>query len=277
MAEETKTPDKALAAAGATEETSDESAVSKTGAPAPAAPPNAPPEKPADPPADSQPEDPPEETPAETPEETKDDKELDTDTWGTTGDEVGDSVLAMLQNADLSVEDAKALMYDAMQAGDVTKIDRAALEAKIGKARTNLVMAGAENFVARTQARTQTILTEVHTAVGGEENWTALSAWAGKNVSAENLADYRDLVDQGGAKARFAAQDLLRQYNADSKNTTLGTPAEVLPDGTAPSTGRAISKADYFAELSDATRRGATPAVINEIQQARNRGRKAGL
>lgn len=268
--------DKALAVAGATEETSDTTAIDTTGAPEPKAPSNEPPvEEKQDPPADPPKEE--EEETEETEDEQQDEPALDTDKWGTTGDEVGDSVLALLQNADLTVDDAKSLMYDAMQAGDVTKIDKAALEAKVGKNKAALILAGAENFVARNAARTQSVIKEVHGTVGGEDNWNTIKTWANENLSADEIADYVELVNEGGRKARFAAQEMLAAYNASDKNTTLNTTQEVTPDAAAPQTTRSISKAAYFEELSKAHRTGAKPAVIAEIQQARQRGRAAGI
>ena len=43
--------------------------------------------------------------------------------WGDTGSEIGNSVLGMLQESGISTADAKALLFDAVQSGDMTKID----------------------------------------------------------------------------------------------------------------------------------------------------------
>lgn len=206
-------------------------------------------------------------------------KPLDKEVWGSTGDEVGDSVLELIQNAGLSVEDTKALMYDAVQAGDVTKIDRDALVEKVGKAKATLILAGVENFVTGQKAKAQTILTEVHTTVGGETNWTTLTAWAKTAVPEAELAQYRTMIDAGGAQARFAAAELASKFNADPKNTTLQSAktAEIIGDGKPPSAVVPLNKADYFKQIDAAYARGASQAEIDQINAARAAGRAKGL
>lgn len=282
MPDEEKTvgAQKAMEAVGATTDTSDTGATDQKGPPLPKEPSNTPPveAKPGDLPGDTPPvEEPPVEEAPKAEEPPVEEAELDTEKWGTTGDEVGDSVLALLQNADLSVDDAKSLMYDAMVAGDVSKINKDALIEKVGKAKANLILAGAENFATRTAARSQSIIADVHGAVGGEDNWNTVREWANTSLTPDQLADYRDLVNAGGTKARFAAQEMLSAYNADAKNTSLNTAGETLPDTPAQSTGRSIGRAAYYAELEKAHATGARPSVIAEIQQARERGRAAGI
>lgn len=148
-------------------------------------------------------------------------KALDTDVWGSTGDEVGDSVLQMLQNAEMSPDDAKALMYDAVKAGDPSKIDKEALIEKVGKAKANLIMAGVENFVTKNAANTAAIVATVHEAVGGKENWEKVTPWANEHMDKELLADYVEMIDAGGAKAKFASQEMLNAYNSFKGNTSL--------------------------------------------------------
>lgn len=206
-------------------------------------------------------------------------KPLDTAVWGSTGDEVGDSVLELIQNSGLSVEETKALMYDAVKAGDPAKIDRDALVEKVGKAKATLILAGVENFVNNSKAKAQTILTEVHGTVGGEANWKQVTEWAKANVAEAELAQYRTMIDAGGAQARFAAAELAAKYNGDSKNTTLTTAktTEILGDGKPPSDIKPLNKADYYKQINAAYARGATQAEIDQINAARAAGRAKGL
>jgi hypothetical protein len=210
--------------------------------------------------------------------ETADDTPLDTDVWGSTGDEVGDSVMELLQNGGLSVEDAKALMYDAIQAGDATKIDKDALIEKVGKARATLILAGTRDFIATSKARNETILKDVYDTAGGKENWDSITGWAKTNVAEAELAQYRTMIDAGGAQARFATQELAGLYNADAANTTLdANTGEILGDAKPAPTGRTLTKLEYVDELGKAYDRGASETVINEIKAARARGRNAGV
>lgn len=219
---------------------------------------------PTDPVADPKPKDTPEPT-------------LDTEKWGSTGDETGDSVLLLLQTSGVDPDVAKALLYDAVKDGDPTKIDRDALIEKVGKVNANLILAGIENFTNKQHARVAAIVTEVHSAVGGEANWTKVKAWIGTNVPEAKRTELAAMIDEGGAKAKFAATELLSLYNADEKNTSLGSTTRIEGDAKAPNSGRAIDRRTYAQELEKAHRNGAKPAVIAEIQAARERGRKRGL
>lgn len=282
MADETtEVKDKAAAAVGADPERDTSESETTTGNPAPPPPSN-------EPPADDTPEeaedttegaeDTSEDAGEEDNSEDGEDKALDTDVWGTTGDEVGDAALTLIQNAGLTTDEAKAFLFDAVTEGDITKVDKDALTEKVGKDKATLILAGVENYVARSKAKAETIVQECHTAVGGEDNWNAVTTWAKENVSSEDMADYVDLIDAGGAKARFAAQELAARYNGDAKNTTLNADtAEIVGDSKAQTSARAISKAAYVAELEAAHASGASEAVINEINAARARGRAKGI
>lgn len=206
-------------------------------------------------------------------------KELDTAVWGDTGNEVGNSVLGMLQESGISTEDAKALMYDAVQAGDVTMIDKAALTEKVGANAANIILSGTETFIKENASKTAGIISEVHTAAGGEKNWDTVSTWAASNVSEADLAEYRPMIDKGGASARFAVGEILSAYNADSSNTTIkpaaprAEPTSVSPPATVGTTRR-----EYVAALEKAHRFGQPSAKeLATIKAQRDAGRKSGI
>lgn len=213
-------------------------------------------------------------------EDAKEATPLDEEVWGTTGDEVADSVLTMLQNADVTPDEAKALLFDAVKAGDVSQIDVKALEAKVGKTKATLIMAGVTNFVDKRTTDNAATLVDVHKAAGGEENWTKMAAWGKDNIPEADLSDYRGMIDKGGAQARFAVQEIAAKFNADESNTTLSgatTAAALEGDGGVGKSARSTTRAEYVAELTKAHRGNATEAVLNEITAARHRGRAAGL
>lgn len=203
--------------------------------------------------------------------------ELDTSVWGSTGDETGDAVLLKLQESGIDPDVAKSLLYDAVRAGDPTKIDRDALVEKVGKVNANLILAGIENFVAKQSANVAATTALVYEAAGGEGNWRKVAEWTSKNVSDADRAEFAKLIDAGGRQAQFAAAELVKLYNADEKNTSVGTKVRIEGDGKAPEGGRAIGRRQYAEELMKAHRKGASPAVLKEIQAARERGRKRGL
>lgn len=218
------------------------------------------------------------ETPKEeVPEDNPEGEPLNTDVWGSTGDEVGDSVLQMLQNAEMSPEDAKAMMYDAIKAGDPTKIDKEALIEKVGKAKANLIMAGIENFVTKNTADTAAIVATVHEAVGGKENWDKVIPWANKHMDKDVLADYAEMIDAGGAKAKFASKEMLQAYNNFKGNTSL---SGVTIEGDSPSNSVGTTETMTRAQATEAkiiAMRKGDHAELARIQRIRRASRAKGI
>lgn len=205
------------------------------------------------------------------------DAALDADVWGSTGDDVGDSVLQLLQNSGTTPETAKALLWDAVKAGDATKIDRDALVEAVGKTKANLIMAGMENYVGKIAARTAEVTKVVNDEVGGKENWEAIRDWAKTALSDDDMADYADMIDKGGRKAALAARDLREQYEATGK--TLKEPTKgVTPSGkTSAPAVEPLSRADYYTKVEALHKKGeATPDALNQLWKARERGIASG-
>lgn len=231
--------------------------------------------------AEEAPADPSAEPTEEPPTEDQDkanDTPLDTSVWGDTGSEVGNSVLGMLQDAGLSTDEAKALLFDGVQAGDASQIDMEALTAKVGKNAANIIMSGTKTFIAENAVKNTAIINDVYGAAGSKENWEAVSAWATTNVSESALEEYRPMIDKGGAAARFAVSELMASYNKDGNNSTLAaaTP-RAEPTSVSPPASTAITRAEYVAALTKAHRNGASPREIATIQANRNNGRKRGI
>lgn len=211
----------------------------------------------------------------------KENAPLDIEVWGSTGHEGGDAVLGLLQNAGVTPDEAKALLFDAVTAGDLSQIDRPALEAKIGKDKAVLVMAGAKAFLAEKVSRNSQIVDALAKEAGGKDNWTKVAAWAkaGTTISDDQMGEYILLIDAGGAQARFAASELVSAYNADSKNTTLTTQTVPVIEGDTSNTpgGRSLTREEYATEVSKLHMRGRIPsdAEMTALSQARARGRAA--
>lgn len=185
-----------------------------------------------------------------------DDKDLDTNVWGTTGDDVGDSVLQLLQNSGTTPETAKALLWDAVQAGDATKIDRDALVEAVGKTKATLIMAGMENYVGGIAKRAAEVTQVINEAVGGNENWKAIRDWAKEHISEDAMVDYADMIDKGGRKAALAAKDLKEQYEA-AGHTFAESTEQVTPSGKPkPEVQEPLTKREYFEKLDKLNRSG---------------------
>ena len=193
---------------------------------------------------------------------------------------MADSVLTTLQNAGVTPDEAKVLLWDAVKEGDLTKVDVAALKEKIGDAKATLVMAGVTSFVEKQATRNAAIIEDIKTVSGGDENWKKMAAWGKENLPEADLTEYRTMIDRGGPQARWAAGQIASAYNADPANTSLdtgGTAPVVEGDGGAGPSARATSRAEYVTELDAAHRGNPTEAALQEITAARHRGRAKGI
>ena len=207
-----------------------------------------------------------------------DNKDLDTSVWGDTGDEVGNSVLQTLQNSGVSTEEAKALLWDAVESGDPTKVDRDALVEKVGKAKATLIMAGIENVTGKNNAKIAEVTKVANDTAGGKENWKKASAWAAKALPGDELDELRNMLDKGGRQAKFAVGEIVARYNDDPKNTALqaGT-KQVQPDGKAGKAVEPMSRRDYGNALDKLHRRRGTHAEFAALKAQRQAGIKAGI
>lgn len=210
-----------------------------------------------------------------------DDTPLNVDVWGSTGSKQGDAVLALLQNSGVSTDEAKALMFDAIQAGDPTKIDVAALEAKVGKNKATIIIAGANNFVKESRDAANAIVSTMHDEVGGAANWKVIAEWAKEGVPAEDLEVLREMIDGGGVKARLAAKEMKGLYEAADGNSTLAK-TEVIPGGKPPVNNKFVplTSIQYANQLEKANKehRGNIPEPVRRaLLDARQKGKQQGI
>lgn len=211
-----------------------------------------------------------------------DDKPLDVAVWGDTGSETGNAVLTLLQNSGVSPEDAKALLWDAVQAGDVTKIDRDALVEKVGKTKAHLIMTGVTGFLGDREAAIAEVKATVHGAVGGEDNWNTIRDWAKTNVKADELADLSDMIDAGGVKARLAAQELKSRYETGNGTLPGENTREAVPNrgAPAPKALEPLTASAYVKQLEALNKEhfGNPPSNLRQaLLDARQRGKAVGI
>ena len=217
----------------------------------------------------------PEEAPEVAPEEEKTD--FNVEEWGSTGSDVGDSVLRLLNEGGASPDEAKSLLYDAVVAGDPSSIDRDALVEKVGADRANLIMAGVTNFVNDNKARQDAHVKTVHDAVGGKENWDTMLPWVNA-LPKEDAAQYISLLDQGGLQAKLAVKDLYNRYNADPKNKSLAKTELIGTSGPGKSVVEGITQNEYGRQLLILSNRNkATPQALESLRAQRRAGVRSGI
>ena len=219
-----------------------------------------------------------EEVPGEETEGAGEDTPLDTKVWGDAGSDVANSVLETLQNSGVKPDEAKALLWDAVQEGDPSKIDRDALVEKVGKAKATLIMAGVNGVIRDNKERLEAVQKVTFDVAGGEANWKTAAAWAVKHIPENDLEELRGMLDKGGRSAKVAAQEIVEKYNKDPKNTSLNKGKTITPGGK-PSTKveNPLSRAQYGAELDRAHNRRAGPAEFAALKARRDAGKKLGI
>ena len=217
-------------------------------------------------------------TTEETTEEDDEDKPLDTSKWGDYGDdEVTTSTLAVLQNSGVTPEEAKALLWDAVQSGDISKIDRDALVEKVGKAKATLILTGVRQNIENTQKQIDAVKKVTAEVAGGEANWKVAAAWAVKNIPADDLEELRGMLDKGGRSAKVAAQEIVEKYNTHPGNTSLNKSKTITPSGKGGEKLEPLTRQQYGQELLRANRRGASATELGVLLERRKLGKKQGI
>jgi len=211
--------------------------------------------------------------------------------WMTTDNKQFNASLNLMKAAGMKPEEADAIFGEAAQVGDLTKVDRAALVEKVGEDQAELIMAGFTNYVATEGQAILERVTKVHEAVGGTENFAAMSKWArgkaaGDPAFKKQVEDITSMMNSGNdLQADLASKEFLRLYNSDSGNSTITT-SNTTVDVTAAKTSPAKPSATpitarEFAEKSDyimRTKRGADQtAALAALSADRAAGRRKGI
>lgn len=170
-------------------------------------------------------------------------------------DAAANSVVNLLKKAGVTPAEADTFFSKAVASGDLKDIDLTALAAKVGKDEADLIMIGVRDYHTRQSEGVKKVVEEVHKVTGGEEQFTILKDWALEKEKtdpkfAEELDEYRRLLDGTPTQARLAAQELLKAYNADPKTKSLTIK---ITEGDKIGSGNIsldyISRADYVTQL----------------------------
>lgn len=194
----------------------------------------------------------------------------------------GDAAIEVMKEAGMSAIEASAVFADALKTGDITKVKWNLLEAKIGKAKTQLVKDGITQYNTEVISKTQATRATVLETVGGEDNWQAITKWAKARektdkVFAGQLQEYRKAIEIGGGIAKHTAEVLKAEFNKDPKNNGLGVTAIIQGGALPASVDNPLTRADYVVELKKAHDRRASPEEIKALDARRTAGRQKGI
>lgn len=196
------------------------------------------------------------------------------------GHQAADAALKMMQGAGLKKADMDFIFSKAKQTGNLADINIAALEAKLGKENAALAMSGIRAYHDDSKRVNEGILKIAHEEAGGKEAWDAIAAWARTKAGvdkafAAELAEYRELMQAGGKRAKIAAAEIKKLFTADPNTKGLQNGKMFQGDNSAIA-GGGISRAEYVTELKKAHDKG-DGAMVAQLQQRRAIGRAAGL
>lgn len=205
--------------------------------------------------------------------------------WESTGSLAGDAVLDMLKNADVSKDEARAMLYDAIAEGDPSKIDTAALKEKLGASQAYAAEQTLRAFITERATLAAEAVKETHEIVGGEEAWDKVRDWVNDpaNMSPDQLGEYAKMIDAGGAQRRFAITEMKAAYEADSNNSDLANSREEPTEAaSAPPAVEPISKTEYADQYDKVYNdRSLSPKMrerkLAQLNAARAAGRAANI
>lgn len=142
-------------------------------------------------------------------------------------DEAADAAVTLLKDAGVTPAEADAFFKEAVETGDINKIDIAGLTAKVGKEKANLILLGAKDFYNRNLASVQESVKAVHDIMGGEDNWNTVVTWARKQAQGSKefdgqMQEFNKMFNLSKSAATLAARELRTLYEKGSGNKSLG-------------------------------------------------------
>lgn len=200
----------------------------------------------------------------------------------TLSDPAGQAAINLLKESGLGPNEANRYFAKAIESGDLADIDVAGLEARIGKDKATLVMAGVTAHYTNEASKVNETVQKTFELFGGQQNWNTVKTWAQTaekgdlNLKAQ-IDSIRSMLDEGGLRAELGAKELLRLYNASPTTKGLGNNKLAIGDSTGAVVGTALSRSDYLAALKEAHARGAKPAEIKALDARRMAGKASGI
>lgn len=199
---------------------------------------------------------------AEAQQENKDKQTDDKAEFVTYGHAAADAAVNLLKESGVTPQEAEVWFAKVKETNNIEDLNFAEMEKKIGKDKANLVASAAKDYFNSAKATESGKQKAVHDEVGGEANYALVRDWALKKEKsdpkfAEQLNEYRKMIDLGTASAALAGKALKQAYEADPSNKSLGTKM-VQGDGV-PSRengGQTLTRNEYLAQVKVAQDKG---------------------
>ncbi len=204
--------------------------------------------------------------------------------WVTLNDEAGDAVIGLLQDAGVSPLEGNAIFQKAVASGDLEDVDWAALQKKLPAGKFLLAKAGVEKYYADKYAPIAETVKKAFEITGSEDNWNTIKTWAhaqeGKDPAfKKTLDDIRKGIAQNGWIAEKAVERLKDLYEKAPDTKGLGVNKKTEGDTVVKTSGTALSKDDYLAEMRKLHNglKQADPRKVADLRARRHQGMQQGL
>lgn len=186
-----------------------------------------------------------------------------------------------MKTAGVSVEDSNAIFGDAIEARDVSKVDKAKLVEKVGASQAEVIMvlvnAAAEGYAKQFK--------EVEDALfplaGGADGFKAMKEWAVAKEAADpefakTLNEIRNDLDNGSLRTKKAA--IAELYTLFKDDPTVTIPANLQEGtGTGATSVEPLSRREYVDLVEKAERNKTIDKVGPQLWQRRQAGIKKGI
>lgn len=204
---------------------------------------------------------------------------MDIDFIQGTPEQVGtiNAAIKLMKDAGVKRGDASAIFGKAFETGNIADVNKAELAKKVGAEKAALIMAAVVEYNSRVGSTRVATVKAVHETMGGQENWNKVRSWARAREAvdpafANELNEYRSMIDIGGKSAQYAAQELRKLYEADPKNSSLSR-AVVAGDGTVLRVENPITNRQEYVKLLKQAHAKNDIAAVRQIEARRAAGR----
>ena len=165
---------------------------------------------------------------AEAQQENKDAQVDDKAEFVTYGHAAADAAVSLLKESGVTPQEAEVWFAKVKETNNIEDLNFAEMEKKLGKDKANLVASAAKDYYNSAKATESGKSKAVIDEVGGDANYALVKDWALKKEKsdakfAEQLNEYRKMIDLGPASAKLAGNALKAAYDADPSNVSLGT------------------------------------------------------
>lgn len=188
-------------------------------------------------------------------------------------DPAADAAVELLKEEGVTPQEAAKWFAPVLESMDINKMDIAAMEAKLGKAKAGVVAAAVKDYYTRQAQTIQTTAKAVTEVFGGDENLGKIRNWV--NTLPDNaeekgqVAELLKLMNQGEYSAKLAAKELRALYEKHPNNKSLSI-KRVDGDGVSAEQTKILTRQEYHAEMKKAQANGDKQRIA-ELRQNRAR------